>query len=192
MSVLDIFLVVPLLWAIYKGFKRGLIIEVATLIALGLGIYGAVRYSSLTADFVRQNVEVQESYMPLISFVLTFVAIVVVVFVGAKLLEKVVNLVALKLVNKLAGAAFGFVKMSLILSMVLLILHLFDKQFSIIPNDTKEKSVLYGPVSSIAPIVIPGISSADWYEALMEQVPESFQPETETEPDSTKVDQGNP
>jgi len=38
MNYFDIMIAIPLIWGIYKGFKKGFIIEIASFIALGLGI----------------------------------------------------------------------------------------------------------------------------------------------------------
>ena len=56
MGMIDVFLVVPLLWGAYKGFKKGLIVEVFSLVALVLGIIAAVYFpqfaqKSITTTF---------------------------------------------------------------------------------------------------------------------------------------------
>ena len=42
MGVLDIIFIIPIVWLAYKGFSKGLIIELATLAALVLGIYASL------------------------------------------------------------------------------------------------------------------------------------------------------
>ncbi len=42
MNWLDIGIAVPLVWGAYVGFKKGLVIELASLAALILGIYAAI------------------------------------------------------------------------------------------------------------------------------------------------------
>lgn len=189
MNFIDILLLIPLAWAAYRGFKRGLIIEVATLVALGLGIFVSVNYSALTENLVRENLEITEKYLPIIGFGLTFLLIVALVFALAKLLERFIDLISLTIMNKLAGASFGIIKMGLILSMIILIVDLFDRKLKLIPPETRQASMIYGPVSMIAPLVIPGISDSDWYDALMSRLPDTdglledlpFQDESEEE-----------
>ncbi len=43
MNILDIIFLVPLLFALYRGFKKGLIHMIASLLALILGIVGAMK-----------------------------------------------------------------------------------------------------------------------------------------------------
>lgn len=48
MNYIDIILLLPLLYGAYRGFSRGLIIEVATLLGLLLGVYIAIKFSGYT------------------------------------------------------------------------------------------------------------------------------------------------
>ena len=55
MNFIDIVLGVLLLYGLYKGVKNGLFVELASLAALIAGIYGAIHFSYLTADYLAQN-----------------------------------------------------------------------------------------------------------------------------------------
>ena len=162
-SYLDIILVVPLLWAGYRGFSKGLIIELASFGALVLGVFGGIHFSNYASEALIKLWEMDTEYLPVISFAITFIVIVGAVFALAKVLEKVVNLMALKLVNKLAGGLFGLAKMGMILSVVLVILNSLDSGGKWVEPEEKEKSVLYEHVASLAPTIIPAIGSSDWY-----------------------------
>lgn len=155
MSTIDIVIIVPILWAAYRGFKKGLIIEVTSLIALGLGVWGAIHFSDYIAEIITGKVE--DKYIPLASFTVTFVLIVAGVFVLGKVLEKFINLIQLKLVNKAAGAGFGAIKILLIISVLLVIINSYDEQLKLIPEDLKEESTLYKPLSELSKIVIPSL-----------------------------------
>ena len=50
-NYLDIIFIVPLIWAGFRGFKKGLIIEVSTLIAFGLGIWGGIHFLILLRNY---------------------------------------------------------------------------------------------------------------------------------------------
>ncbi len=154
-GILDIILIVPLAWFTYKGFSKGLIIELATLIALLLGVYIASNFSFYTADYLRDQFDFHSKYMSIISFTITFIGVVVLVMLFGKSLEKVVNLFMLSFVNKLAGAVFGMLKIAFFLSVIIFILTTFGIEENVIDNEIQEKSYLYNPVKSIAPVVFP-------------------------------------
>ena len=71
------------------------------------------------------------------------------------MLEKSLNLLALGIPNKILGAFFSLVKTILIISVILLIFNKLDEKASFISRETRNKSMLYGPISSIAPAILP-------------------------------------
>jgi membrane protein required for colicin V production len=157
-NYLDVIFLVPLIWAGFRGFKKGLIIEVSALIAFGLGVWGGIHFSDFVAELLSDSIE--SKYVPLVSFAITFILIVAAVFVLGKLLEKAVNLVQLKLVNKLTGAVFGVAKIMLIISVLLVIVNSFDQKRNIVPKDLKENSLLYQPLSDVSLKVIPALNNS--------------------------------
>ncbi len=157
MNYFDIIIVIPLLWGAYKGFTKGIIIEVASFIALALGVWGGIKFSSVSAGYLSQLFEISEKLMPLISFAVTFILIVLVVFAIAKLLQRVIKMVALSFINKLAGLVFGCLKFTLIVSIVINLLNIVNQQVKFIDDEMQNSSILYHPVSKVAQILIPGI-----------------------------------
>ena len=76
MNYLDIVLAVPLLWGLYKGISKGIVKELASLIALIAGIYGAVHFADSIHPYLKEHFSITTSFVPIISFGITFVAIV--------------------------------------------------------------------------------------------------------------------
>jgi len=151
MNYIDLILLIFLLWSAYRGFRNGLIIEVASLAALILGIFGAIKFSYMTSDFLVEKFEMTTQYLPLISFAITFVIIVVVVHLLAKALDKLVKAIALGFVNRILGVLFGVIKTAFILSIILVILNTIDRNTHFLPEDKIEESFLYKPISAFAP-----------------------------------------
>jgi len=162
-NYLDIIFIVPLLWAAYRGFNKGLIIEVSTLIAFGLGIWGGIHFSDFVADLLMDKVD--SEYIPIVSFAVTFILIVAGIFVLGKTIEKAVNLVQLKLVNKIGGAVFGIVKIALFISVILVIINSYDQKVNIVPKELKESSLLYQPLTEISLQVIPALENSNLFTA---------------------------
>lgn len=150
MNILDILIGLPLLWAIYKGFTKGLIIEVATLLALILGIYGAIHFSDFTAEFIQQKFDYDSQYMGYIAFAITFLLIVVVLNILGKILNSLIEAVALGVINRLLGVVFGLFKGVIILSIVVYFVNYLDQKLNFIPKEKKENSILYEPMVMIS------------------------------------------
>jgi membrane protein required for colicin V production len=155
MNYFDIFIAVPLLWAIYRGFKKGLIIEVASLVALVLGIWGSLNFSDYAATLINENWEVSAKWLPILAFSLTFILIVIAVFSLAKLLEKVVKMVALGLPNRILGALFGALKVVMLLSVIFYLLGTVHEKYPFLPEKALSESLLFTPIQKIAPALLP-------------------------------------
>ena len=157
MNYIDIILCVPLLWGLYKGFTKGLIIEAASIIALGLAVWGGIKFSDFLTGYIHAHFIWDTKYLPVISFAIIFLGILIGIYAIAKLLERLIKAVSLGFVNKLAGGVFGMLKFGLILSVIIFVLNAIEKNIHIIPAEAKQKSLLYKPVGKIVPLIIPGI-----------------------------------
>lgn len=157
MNYFDIIFVIPLLWGAYKGFSKGFVLEIASLVALGLGVWGGLKFSYLSADYLSKLFDISEKLMPLISFSVVFIIIVIAVFLLAKLLQSVLKKAALGLVNKLLGLVFGVLKFAFILSIILNLVNVFNNEVEFITPEKKEVSFLYQPIEKVAQLIIPGI-----------------------------------
>jgi|TARA_B110001469_G_scaffold126439_1_gene144087 membrane protein required for colicin V production len=146
MSQIDIILIIPLLWGAVMGFKKGLILELASLVGLILGIYGAIKFSDYTAEKLVQYAEITQEWLGLISFLVTFIAIVFGVFLLAKILNKALKLVALGTVNRILGLLFGTLKFALIVSIGLYFFENMNRKFEVVEKDFAKESMLYEPI----------------------------------------------
>ena len=161
MGVLDIFLAALLLFGLVRGFMKGLFVEVASLVALVAGVYGAIHFSSFAAGFLQGRFDWSEKTINITAFAITFVIIILVISLAGKALTKIADFAALGILNKLLGGVFGALKIGLILSVLLIV---FDKMNRTIPFVDKadlEDSVLYRPVKSLAPMIFPSIIKAE-------------------------------
>ena len=157
MNYFDIIIIIPLIWGAYKGFKKGFIIEIASFIALGLGVWGGIKFSAISAKYLSEAFDISEKIMPLISFAVTFILIVIVVFMLAKMLQKIISMIALGFINKAAGSLFGMLKFGLIMSVIINFTNIINNQINFIDPEMKSSSVLFEPIGKVAQIIIPGL-----------------------------------
>ena len=162
MNWIDLIIVVILILSMVMGFINGLVKEVATLAALVLGIWGAIRFSSFTAGRLYDYFDMTGQYVGIIAFIVTFGIIVVIIHFIGILADKLVNAVALSFVNRLLGIAFGVFKSVLILSVFFVILNEIDSRKPFLPKETIEGSKFYNPISDFAPILFPIIGEGEF------------------------------
>ena len=166
MNYLDIIFLIPLLFALYRGFKKGMIHMVASLSALALGIFGAIKLRPMFASFLDSIFDISPDYMNVIAFSVAFVSIVLVVHLLAFLVEKLIKAVALNLVNRLLGMGIGLLVTAFVLSMILWPVNQINAEKQIIKPERIEGSILYKPLSAFAPKVFPYLKKQDWKEFI--------------------------
>jgi membrane protein required for colicin V production len=171
MNYIDIILAIPIIWFAFQGFKRGFVVELASLAALILGIYAALHFSGFAVEFLHNNFDINPDYIPVIAFIITFIIVVIVVHFIGKILEKIINMVALGFLNKLAGAIFGFLKAVLIISIIMLIINHFNEDF--ISKDKKNNSLLYNKIEGVAPALWMQIQEWDLDDSNLNDLKES-------------------
>lgn len=160
MNWIDIIIVIPLLWGLYKGFSRGIIIEAATLIAFGASVWGGIKFHNSFSEWAQNFTGMESEYFPLFSFIILFIGILLIVFGIAKLIQYFVKAASLGFINRLAGGVFGMFKFGLLLSMIIFFLEAINKSIEFIPNEIKTNSLLYSHIQKIAPSVIPGLNES--------------------------------
>lgn len=165
MNLFDLFIAAIVIYAFVKGFLKGLFVEIASLIALAGGVYGAVHFSYLVADILKDYVNWSENYISLTAFGITFVAIVIAVSMLGKALTKIADLAALGFLNKVLGGVFGLLKSILILSVLLVFFDKINNTVSFVNKETLSNSILYQPVKSVIPTVFPSLFEVDTEES---------------------------
>lgn len=153
--LVDVVALLLLLLAIYKGFRRGLIIAVFYFIAFIVGLAAALKLSAAAAVYIGSNINVAERWLPVLAFVAVFTIVVLLVRLGAKLLEGVVKLAMLGWLNRIGGIFFYVLFYFLIFSVLLFYL----QQLHIIKEATTKASVVYPVIGPFAPKVMSGIGA---------------------------------
>ena len=157
MAILDIILGILLLLGLWKGFNNGLLIELASIVALIAGIYGAIHFSYIAGDYLTEQMNWEERYVNLTSFVITFIIIVLAVHFAGKLLTKVANIALLGLLNKIAGAVFGALKVAVILGAILVFFNRVNSNLRFISEEAQNESILFNPIREIGAVVFDTI-----------------------------------
>ena len=155
MNYLDIIIAIILFLFGWKGLRKGLIIEVVTLLAFGVGIYGAMHFSDFTAEHLQDFMEINPKYLNTIAFVLTFIVLVVLVNLIGRLISKAIKSLDLGFFDKLGGFLFGIIKGVLLCSVLLMVLNNFQL-LGVVKSEVKEKSKLYPYIEQTVPYVYRG------------------------------------
>lgn len=153
--LLDIIFSILVVLAVIRGYRQGLIIGLFSLVAVIIGLAAAIKLSTVVAAWIGRAVKVSEEWLPLISFIVVFIIVVLLIRFGAKAIESTVEVVMLGWLNKLAGIVL-YVAISTIVFSVLLF---YAEQMQLLQPATIESSLTYEYVQPWGPRVINGIGS---------------------------------
>lgn len=156
MNYVDIIIGVLLIWGLIQGLRKGLLMEVASLIALVAGIFGAIHFSHFVIQELQVYLSWDQQFIEWTGYALTFILIVVVLILVGKLLTKLVKFVALNLFNRLLGGVFGLAKVAFLCSVLLMFINSFDTG---ITKETQafDDSYLYNFIEPVGPYLLPQI-----------------------------------
>jgi membrane protein required for colicin V production len=160
-SFLDVFIVLVLIWAIYKGYKRGPVVHAVSLliIVVGIALFGAI--STSIAGYISDRATVSLDNLDLIVFAVLFTATTWLAnFISKK--TEAAGAAKPKGIGSIAlGILASLVKYLYILSITLLFFAQFNKSYQLIDAGEEERTKLYTTVKSIAPATIKTVSFLD-------------------------------
>ena len=166
MNYIDAIIIIILGLSLIRGFINGFVKEAASLAALILGIWGAIKFSSFTAAKLYDYFDMSGKYVGIISFIITFAIIVILIHFIGVILDKIVEAASLGFINRLAGIVFGFFKSVLIMSVVFVVLNAIDARKPFLPKNKIEQSMFYNTISDIAPAIFPIIGEGGFNQSF--------------------------
>lgn len=155
MNYLDLIILVFALFSAISGFSKGLIIGIASLTGIVLGVIFSLNYASDVAAYFEQVFDKHSLFITLAAYLICFSAILLFVKLIGKSLEKVVEIASLGFLNRMAGAAFGVLKVLFLFSAFFFLLRIADPQSHLIHKETREHSLFYKPLEWLLPSTLP-------------------------------------
>jgi len=140
---------------ILKGYTRGLIVAVFTFVAYIIGLAAALKLSAVVAVSLSEKAHVSGSWLPVLSFALVFIAVVLVVRLAAKLVKKAVSMALLGWVDVLGGILLYFLLYVFIYSVILF----YADKIGLISTEAKAASKTFEYISPIGPTVTNGLAT---------------------------------
>ena len=148
--VIDVIFLILVVLAIIKGFRRGLIVGLFSLVAVIIGIAAAMKLSTVVADYLGSAVKISDQWLPIISFIVVFIIVVLLIRLGANAIERAVEVVTLGWLNKLGGILLYFAIYTIVFSILLF----YAEQVQLVKPETIEKSITYNFIQPWGPKAI--------------------------------------
>ncbi len=100
---LDIVGIILIILFFIRGYMKGLIIAVFSVLAILLGVLCSLKLSASFSGWLQEKGYASSGWVQVISYLVLFVGVVLIVWLIAKLIEKAVEGIALGMVNKMVG-----------------------------------------------------------------------------------------
>jgi len=116
---IDIGIIIILGYCLIRGFFRGFIKELFSLIAVFGGFYAAFTYYTHFAQLLSRWID-KAAYLNILSFLILFIGIFFIISLLGVLIKYVLNIVFLGWLDRLFGIGFGALKGTLVISILLM------------------------------------------------------------------------
>jgi membrane protein required for colicin V production len=123
--IFDLICVLVFIYAITKGYSKGLIGALFSLIGNVIGIIIAVLFSGNLSAWIQETGNYQVKWLPVIIFIIILISVNLVAGILSRIVESAVELVMLGWLNKLAGIILFLFIGILIISTILYVAQFF-------------------------------------------------------------------
>lgn len=135
------------------GFRKGLLLEVVGILAFVLALIGGFKLMELGMTYLEGYFEDFSHLLPFISFLIIFIAIILLVNMLGKVVKKIADMTLLGAVDKFAGAIVGIAKWAIGLSIILWL----TQNFGVELPGQDEDLVLYPYLTDLGPSLIKSL-----------------------------------
>lgn len=153
--ILDLVFAIVLILAIIKGYQRGLIVGIFSFIAIIVGLAAAIKLSAVVADYLGRSAKSSSEWLPVISFGLVFLVVVLLVRWIANLIQRTMEIAMLGWVNRLGGILLYTAIFIIVFSVIIF----YAEQVHLIRQQTINKSLTYSFFQPWGPRAINSFAS---------------------------------
>ncbi|MEM8601317.1 MAG: CvpA family protein [Bacteroidota bacterium] len=199
LSYLDAFLAVVAVLGLIRGWFKGLVDQVLSIVGIVVAIILSAMFAAPVGSAVVSSMGLSPRIAGTVGFAVVFAGVMLGVFLLVRAIKNTLAALSLGGIDKVGGAAFGGFKALLVLSLLLGFVNMMPLMAGstdpVFDEATREGSMLYEPVRNIAPAtwavvqpILPGLQ-----ERLFQAVDdlEAGRLESDSAPNSTIRGFGN-
>ena len=153
--LIDVLFLAVIFIAVIKGLRQGLIIGLFSFLGWIIGLAAAMKLSAVAAGFMKDSLNISSRWLPALSFLAVFILVMLLVRLGAGLIEKTIELGLMGWANRIGGLILYVLLYSVIFSIVLF----FAVQLKLLKEDTLAASKVYPYIKLLGQCVIDGVGS---------------------------------
>lgn len=185
METLDVILGMILIISFLFGLSKGFIKSVLSLFGIVTAVYFGIKFSGRPESYLSERFNLSTDLAQIFAFLMIFVLVMIVFSIAGKILTKAAGIMMMGSINKLIGGIFSMLKYAFVVSVVFMFVNA-SEFYSILTKENRDNSILYKPIVSLAPAILPELKrnvhnmDLDWNSSESE----------ENQPEETDVDSG--
>lgn len=169
--LIDIIFAVLLVLAVWKGYEKGLIIGLFSLIAIIIGLAAAMKLSTVVAGWIGRAVNISQEWLPLVSFIVVFIVVLLLIRLGARAIERTFEVAMMGWLNKLGGILLYVAIYTIVFSVLLF----YAEKMQLIKPETISRSVTYSYVQPWGPKTINALGTIiPWFRDMFGELEQFF------------------
>lgn len=150
---IDLVVLITVVLALVKGYSKGVIMALFNTLSLIIGLAAAVKFSAIIAPVISEKLDTGEQFTPIISFLLIFIAVLLVIRFVGKALEKTFETASIGFINRASGALLYL----LVYLSVLSVLFFYIEKTGLVRKEVQEASITWEWIMPWGPAVLDGI-----------------------------------
>ena len=154
MNWLDIVIILLLTYAVWEGWRQGVITQILGLAALALGIFLAWKFGTA----IGAGLGMEGLVATVVGFVIVLVVVIVGVVLIGRLTRGLFRIVGLGVFDNILGGLFSMFKMLLIAGIVLMLVTAADPKGKVLTDKVKRGSVMYRAAMKTTDFVFPYVN----------------------------------
>lgn len=155
MNTVDIIILILFVPAFIRGISKGFIDQVVSIVSLILGVWLSWKFSSKVSVLLDPYLEVSQTVLGVISFIIIMIVVVVGLRLLGSALEKLVKFIMLGWLDKILGLTFAILGMALIAGILATLFDSLNVKFHLVSQELLDSSLLYAPIKTIGLTVFP-------------------------------------
>jgi membrane protein required for colicin V production len=168
--MIDLAFVILMGFAIFKGYTKGFILAIFSVLGFVIGLAAALKLSTTVASMLAQQTDLGK-WLPALSFLLVFVGTAFVIRIVGKMVQKTFETVMLGWANRIAGILLY----ALLYSIIFSIFVFYAAQMHIINAEGMAASVCYPYLQPLGPKVIEGFGVViPWFKNMFGELEQFF------------------
>lgn len=151
--LIDIFFILVILMAVFRGISKGFVLGIVSFFAIMIGLAAALKLSVVVAGYLKSSVLAATKWLPLISFILVLVVVLLLVGLLARLIKKSLQFAMLGWLDSLGGIVLYICLYTIIFS----ILIFYADKVAVLKPDVIANSKTYPYIAPWGPKAIDNL-----------------------------------